>query len=202
MSGSEYFLCWKCGSKIAYNPNADESNLTGYIMYCGDCYGKLQAENEQLEEAIGLVQKVVDEQAEDDGLWYVATYASESYLQQALRKLHAAIEMSMKGESVMEGDDMVGMSDFDMLKQDYDMLREAVLDCVNVNPRAESAKYVMACNIMNLAARVRSEIEKEQVLKERIKIQEEPDKMIKPLEPDVVTEGAKPPKSTKLIKWS
>lgn len=31
-------------------------------------------------------------QAEDDGLWFVAQTASEAYLQQELRKLHAAVE--------------------------------------------------------------------------------------------------------------
>lgn len=38
------------------------------------------------------LQDIVDEQAEDDGLWFVAEYASEAYLQQELRRLHAAIE--------------------------------------------------------------------------------------------------------------
>ena len=35
---------------------------------------------------------LVNEQAEDDGLWFNAQYATEAYLQQALRELHAAIE--------------------------------------------------------------------------------------------------------------
>ncbi len=38
------------------------------------------------------VQALVDKQAEDDGLWFQAEHASEAYLQQELRKLHAAIE--------------------------------------------------------------------------------------------------------------
>jgi hypothetical protein len=38
--------------------------------------------------ALDLVRK----QAEDDGLWFVAEYASEAYLQAALRELHAAVE--------------------------------------------------------------------------------------------------------------
>ena len=37
-------------------------------------------------------QSVVDEQAEDDGLWFASQTASEAYLQQALRRLHATIE--------------------------------------------------------------------------------------------------------------
>jgi hypothetical protein len=37
-------------------------------------------------------QRVVAEQAEDAGLWFVATSATEAYLQRALRRLHAAVE--------------------------------------------------------------------------------------------------------------
>lgn len=39
-----------------------------------------------------LVREIVAKQAEDDGLWFVAMDASEAYLQQELRRLHAAVE--------------------------------------------------------------------------------------------------------------
>jgi hypothetical protein len=38
------------------------------------------------------LKKLVEEQAEDEGLWFVAETAPEAYLQAALRKLHAAVE--------------------------------------------------------------------------------------------------------------
>jgi len=38
------------------------------------------------------LQELVKEQAEDDGLWFVAVTAPEAYLQQALRELHTAVE--------------------------------------------------------------------------------------------------------------
>ncbi len=38
------------------------------------------------------VKSLVTLQAEDDGLWFHARYASEAYLQAALRQLHAAVE--------------------------------------------------------------------------------------------------------------
>lgn len=38
------------------------------------------------------IQALVDEQAEDEGLWFHAEMASEAYLQQELRRLHALIE--------------------------------------------------------------------------------------------------------------
>lgn len=38
------------------------------------------------------IRALVDEQAEDDGLWFHAETAPEAYLQQELRKPHALIE--------------------------------------------------------------------------------------------------------------
>jgi hypothetical protein len=38
------------------------------------------------------LKTLVAEQAEDDGLWFDAETITEAYLQQELRKLHAAIE--------------------------------------------------------------------------------------------------------------
>ena len=38
------------------------------------------------------LRAIIDEQAEDEGLWFIAQYASEAYLQQELRRLHEAIE--------------------------------------------------------------------------------------------------------------
>lgn len=48
----------------------------------------LRAENERLARA----RAIVDEQAEDEGLWFRAQTAAEAYLQQELRRLHAAVE--------------------------------------------------------------------------------------------------------------
>ncbi len=45
------------------------------------------------------VRKIVNEQAEDDALWFDANYATEAYLQQALRRLHAAVERATRGET-------------------------------------------------------------------------------------------------------
>ena len=35
---------------------------------------------------------VINEQIHDEGLWFVAQYATEAYLQEALRKLHRVAE--------------------------------------------------------------------------------------------------------------
>jgi len=74
---------------------------------------ELQAENSRLAEAKQRMQfrqetcakirdsyvqrvvrlaKMVEQQAEDEGLWAIAETATEAYLQAALRRLHAVIE--------------------------------------------------------------------------------------------------------------
>ena len=40
--------------------------------------------------------KIAAEQAEDEGLWFFAMTAPEAYLQQELRRLHAAIEEALR----------------------------------------------------------------------------------------------------------
>ena len=45
-----------------------------------------------LEECLRELAAMTAAQAEDEGLWFNAMHASEGYLQQELRKLHAAIE--------------------------------------------------------------------------------------------------------------
>lgn len=46
--------------------------------------------------ALADIQRVVDSQAEDEGLWFDAQYATEAHLQQNLRGLHAVIEYYTK----------------------------------------------------------------------------------------------------------
>ena len=45
---------------------------------------------------IAELQDIVAMQAEDEGLWFVAQTAPEAYLQQELRKLHAAVERASR----------------------------------------------------------------------------------------------------------
>lgn len=41
------------------------------------------------------LRELVDEQAEDEGLWFIALTAPEAYLQQELRRLHEAVERAI-----------------------------------------------------------------------------------------------------------
>ena len=50
-----------------------------------------------MENRLRKIRALVNEQAEDEGLWFVAATAPEAYLQQELRRLHAAIEEGREG---------------------------------------------------------------------------------------------------------
>ena len=52
-----------------------------------------------LRDEVRRLRAIVSAQAEDEGLWFVARTAPEAYLQQELRKLHAAVE----GTPLLEG---------------------------------------------------------------------------------------------------
>jgi hypothetical protein len=45
---------------------------------------------------------VVNEQAEDDGLWFVPQTITEDYLQRALRRLHEAVEGKSREQCAVE----------------------------------------------------------------------------------------------------
>lgn len=44
------------------------------------------------DQALQEMRKIVDEQACDEGLWFVPVTITEDILQRALRRLHAAVE--------------------------------------------------------------------------------------------------------------
>ena len=53
---------------------------------------KLEAENKALTARLESIQKLVNKQAEDEGNWFRAVYATEAFLQRELRELHTLIE--------------------------------------------------------------------------------------------------------------
>jgi hypothetical protein len=73
----------------------DKQDLARVVGY-EDCLNEWKQARAALPTAgnnhIAVIRKMVDRQAEDEGLWFIAKYASEAYLQKALRKLHAVIE--------------------------------------------------------------------------------------------------------------
>lgn len=68
-------------------------------------YAKLQAmaaELERLTAESARIRAVVGEQANNEGLWFVAKYATEAYLQSELRRLHGVIEGKTGDECARE----------------------------------------------------------------------------------------------------
>lgn len=59
--------------------------------------------------SVSKIQELVNKQAEDAGLWFIAQTAAEAYLQQELRRLHAAIESEDNElkEIIREANDIV-----------------------------------------------------------------------------------------------
>ena len=43
-------------------------------------------------EQMSIIKRVVDEQSEDESIWFEAKYITEALLQQELRRLHHVIE--------------------------------------------------------------------------------------------------------------
>jgi hypothetical protein len=58
--------------------------------------GELRGERDALKEWRDGLYELVDKQAEDEALWFDADYITEAYIQEALRKLHYAIEATRK----------------------------------------------------------------------------------------------------------
>lgn len=53
---------------------------------------KAKAELEKCNAKLSAIQAAVNDQAEDEALWFEAERITESYLQAALRRLHRVIE--------------------------------------------------------------------------------------------------------------
>ena len=45
-----------------------------------------------MDDRLARIMQIVDEQANDEALWFTTSTAPEEYVQKALRRLHAAIE--------------------------------------------------------------------------------------------------------------
>lgn len=61
-------------------------------MLLAERNGELRRMYVALEKRFAAVEALVREQAEDPGLWFRAETVTESYLQTAIRHLHAVIE--------------------------------------------------------------------------------------------------------------
>ena len=69
-----------------------EFELTGLLCKLREDVNTLLDERDALRAELAAGREVVDRQAEDEGLWFVAETAAEAYLQQELRRLHSTVE--------------------------------------------------------------------------------------------------------------
>jgi hypothetical protein len=88
-----------------------ESRLSGVLVDSGvvvredlvESVRELVAERDAALTRVARLKALVNEQAEDEGLWFRAQTAPEAYLQRALRQLHAAIEGEHAIAAILRG---------------------------------------------------------------------------------------------------
>lgn len=72
---------------------------TGYEIELAEMVAQaIKALGEKLQQA----RELVNEQADDEALWFEATTCSEGYLQSALRKIHASIDGKTQHECALK----------------------------------------------------------------------------------------------------
>ena len=98
------------GKRLAVERN---ERLIATCMANDVLIGQLQAELKQANAVVEAIQKFIDAQAEDEGLWCEAQYASEAYIQRGLRGCHAYIESVIKDgpRAALETDDLQDKDD-------------------------------------------------------------------------------------------
>lgn len=93
-----------CGDQWSHGGHAadrlreisDEIGENGFTLLAAA--RRLNERLAQRDARIAELCALVDKQAEDDGLWFVAVTAPEAYLQQELRRLHAAVDAAREGK--------------------------------------------------------------------------------------------------------
>lgn len=85
--------------RLKYEKSADAEAISAALndVGCSSLHASyviraFKEDNDRLKSWERSIKTLVSQQALDDGLWFFAESASESYLQEGLRKLHALIE--------------------------------------------------------------------------------------------------------------
>lgn len=79
----------------------ESDGTVSHVHECCRC-GYLIMESEWRNVDDDSLQQLIESQANDEGLWFVASLATEQYLQTALRQLHEAVEnfINVKKEKI------------------------------------------------------------------------------------------------------
>lgn len=104
-------------------------------------------------EPLEAIRKMVEVQANDEGLWFVATTAPEAYLQKELRRLHGFIEHQANGaiatpvskepgEATADLNVITGMTDFEISRVDGDQDGKGLPTAITISRGELAARYV------------------------------------------------------------
>lgn len=103
---------WSCGACGRHHHSStamfcaagcgrDHRGMSEVYVVPEDAYDRLLATLAEKDRHLAAIRTVVDEQAEDEGLWSLnldgSLPISEAYLQQELRRLHAVVEGGTDG---------------------------------------------------------------------------------------------------------
>ena len=91
---SEIEICPLCESDLGHKIDCPLGSAWRDLRFkkCGEYIESLQQRIKRLEDKLSKIQDKVNEQAEDEGLWFNYKYITEDYLQRALRELHQIVE--------------------------------------------------------------------------------------------------------------
>jgi len=91
---AEQMLIYVDPSQLRAHADALEENarLTRECEFHAKQCARVDELRHRAEAELAKLRQMVAQQAEDEGLWFNAATAPEAYLQQELRKLHAAVE--------------------------------------------------------------------------------------------------------------
>lgn len=87
--GDQPYICHALATARSDNERLRQRNEE---LRTANGWAELEAEVERLNTRLASIRTLCATQANDDGLWFRAQYASEAYLQQALRELHRVAE--------------------------------------------------------------------------------------------------------------
>lgn len=99
LSDPRFGIAIRDHEKFIAESRADLAARERHIVELRNHIAALEVQRPSITQELREAMKIVNEQAEDEGLWFEAEYITESVLQAALRRLHAALEAAAKGET-------------------------------------------------------------------------------------------------------
>ncbi len=93
--------CEKCGYFSIFRCKCENKQLQAELKRAKEALVEYGRHLDEYNKSALAILALVNNQAKDEGLWFIAKFATEAYFQQELRRLHVAIEtnfQALKGE--------------------------------------------------------------------------------------------------------